>query len=66
MGSTLVAIGLLTGSVEVLTCWVKKMFLPNMLENRGILMDNAGFYQGKAMQKMTKEDSHTLPLALFS
>ncbi|PPE05694.1 transposase [Holospora curviuscula] len=62
MGSTLGATGLLTSSVNiaVLICWVKKMFLTNIPENRGIVLDNAAFYQGKAVRKMIKNAGHTL------
>ncbi|WP_279337522.1 transposase [Holospora curviuscula] len=31
-----------------------------MLENRGIVMNNTAFHQGKAMQKMIKNAGHTL------
>ncbi|WP_165780622.1 hypothetical protein [Holospora curviuscula] len=39
MSSTLEEIILLTSFLEILTCWVKEMFLNNIPENRGILMD---------------------------
>ncbi|PPE04260.1 hypothetical protein [Holospora curviuscula] len=39
MGSSLGAIRLLTGSVKVLTCWVKEMVLTNIPENRGVVMN---------------------------
>ncbi|WP_165780696.1 transposase [Holospora curviuscula] len=60
MGSNLGAIRLLTDSVEVLMCWVAQMFLPNIPENCGIVMDNTAFHQGKAMQKIIKNAGHTL------
>ncbi|PPE03708.1 hypothetical protein [Holospora curviuscula] len=48
MGSTLRPIGLLPASLEGLTCWVKKIILTHILENRGVVLDNAAFHQGKA------------------
>ncbi|WP_165780761.1 hypothetical protein [Holospora curviuscula] len=47
-------------------CWVEEMVLTNIPENCGILMDNAAFHQGKAMQKMIKNAVHTLLSSLFS
>ncbi|MCE2992326.1 MAG: transposase [Candidatus Jidaibacter sp.] len=43
IGSTLVAVGLLTGSVntDVFTTWVDKILLPNIPEKSVIVMDNA-------------------------
>ncbi|PPE03481.1 hypothetical protein [Holospora curviuscula] len=58
-GSTLGAI-LLKNSVEVLLCWVEEMFLTNIPENRGSVIDNSAFHQGKPMQKMIKNSGHTL------
>ncbi|PPE03027.1 hypothetical protein [Holospora curviuscula] len=55
MGSTLGIIRLRTGSVEVLTYWVKEMVLTNIPKNPGIVMDNATFHKGKARQKMIKD-----------
>ncbi|WP_165780838.1 hypothetical protein [Holospora curviuscula] len=49
-----------------MTCWVAQMFLPNISENCGIVMNNTAFHQGKAMQKMIKDADHTLPTSLFS
>ncbi|PPE05613.1 hypothetical protein [Holospora curviuscula] len=52
MSSTLGLIRLCTSSVEVLTCWLEERVLTNIPENRGSVMDNAAFHQGKASQQM--------------
>ncbi|WP_165780822.1 hypothetical protein [Holospora curviuscula] len=52
MSSTLELIRLCTSSVEVLTCWLEERVLTNIPENRGSVMDNAAFHQGKASQQM--------------
>ncbi|PPE03217.1 hypothetical protein HCUR_01357 [Holospora curviuscula] len=66
MGCTSGPIELLTGSVEVLMCWVEAMFLINIPDKRGSVMNNSAFRQGKAMQKIIKEAGHTLLTSLFS
>ncbi|PPE03757.1 hypothetical protein [Holospora curviuscula] len=66
MGSTLGEIRLRTGSVEVLTYWVEEMLCTNTPENCGTILDNAVFHKGKAIQKIIKDASHTLPITLFS
>lgn len=62
IGSTLVAVGLLTGSVnaDVFTTWVDKILLPNIPPKSIIVMDNASFHKGKDMQNMIEESGHTL------
>ncbi|WP_339051861.1 transposase [Candidatus Lariskella endosymbiont of Epinotia ramella] len=62
MGSTLVAIGLLTGSVDtsVFTCWVENILLPNIPPNCVIVMDNATFHKGVDMQQLIGNSCHTL------
>lgn len=62
IGSTLVAVGLLTGSVntEVFTCWVDKILLPSIPEKSVIVMDNATFHKGKEMQLLIQEAGHTV------
>ena len=62
IGSTLVAIGLLTGSVntDVFKTWVDKILLPNIPEKSVIIMDNAFFHKGKEMQKIIEDSGHTL------
>lgn len=62
IGSTLVAIGLLTGSVntEVFTCWVKEILLPNIPEKTVIVMDNAAFHKGEDMKRIIKDAGHIL------
>ncbi|PPE03793.1 hypothetical protein [Holospora curviuscula] len=52
MGFTLGAIGLLTGSVTVLICWVEEIVLTNIPENHDIVMVNAVFHKSKDRQKM--------------
>ncbi|WP_279337359.1 hypothetical protein [Holospora curviuscula] len=39
---------MLTTSGEGLTCWVKEIILTHILENRGVVLNNAAFHQGKA------------------
>lgn len=60
--STLIAIGLLTGSVNtaVFTCWVEKFLLPNIPEDCVIVMDNATFHKGADMQQLIAGSGHTL------
>lgn len=62
IGSTLVAIGLLAGSVDtdVFTCWVENILLPNIPEKSVIIMDNAAFHKGADMQKLIEDSGHTL------
>jgi transposase len=62
IGSSLVAVGLLTGSVntDVFTCWVENILLPNIPEKSTIVMDNASFHKGKDMQKIIQDAGHTL------
>ncbi len=52
IGSTLIAVGLVTGSVNtaVFTAWVEQILLPNLSEKSVIVMDNASFHKGKDMQ----------------
>ncbi|WP_207760923.1 hypothetical protein [Holospora curviuscula] len=47
-------------------CWVEEKVLPNIPENRCIVMNNTDFHKGKAMQKMIKNADHTLLTSLFS
>ncbi len=62
IGSSLVAIGLLAGSVntDVFTTWVDKFLLPNIPDNCFIVMDNAAFHKGADMQKLIENSGHTL------
>lgn len=62
IGTTLVAIGLLTGSVDtaVFTCWVEQLLLPNLPEQSVIVMDNATFHKGHDMQKIIEDSGYTL------
>ena len=52
--STLVAIGLITGSVnkDFFTAQVEQILLPNIAEKSIFVMDNAAFYKGKDMQQL--------------
>ena len=62
IGSTIIAIGLLTGSVntEVFTCWVQEILLPHLPAQTFVVMDNASFHKGKDMQKIIEDAGHTL------
>ena len=62
IGSALIAIGLVTGSVNtaVFNAWVEQILLPNLPEKSVIVMDNAAFHKGKDMQKMIEASGHTL------
>ena len=62
IGSTLIAVGLVTGSVNtvVFASWVEQILLPNLSEKTVIVMDNAAFHKGKHMQKILKDSGHTL------
>lgn len=62
IGSTLIAVGLVTGSVNtaVFTSWVEQILLPNLSEKTVIVMDNAAFHKGKHMQKTIEDAGHTL------
>lgn len=62
IGATLLAVGLLAGSVNttVFTCWVADFLLPNLPNGSVIILDNAAFHKGKEMQKMIEEAGHTL------
>ena len=57
IGSTLVAVGLLGGSVntDVFTTWVEKILLPNIPEKRVIVMDNASFHKREKMQELLQD-----------
>ncbi|PPE04202.1 hypothetical protein [Holospora curviuscula] len=57
MSSTLGLIRLCTSSVEVLTCWLEEIVLTNIPENRGSVMDNTAFHQGKASQQIFRRSS---------
>ena len=61
VGSTLVTVGLLTGSVDtaVLTCWVEHILLSNIPQKSVIVMD-ATFHKGIKMQEMIEAAGHTL------
>lgn len=62
LGSALVAVGLLTGSVntDVFTCWIKDVLLPNIPQKSVIVMDNASFHKGKEMQQIIHDAGHIL------
>lgn len=62
IGSTIIAIGLITGSVntEVFTSWVEQILLPELPKKSVIVMDNAAFHRGKDMQKILEDSGHTL------
>ncbi|MDF3048194.1 MAG: transposase [Candidatus Midichloriaceae bacterium] len=62
IGSALVAIGLLSGSVntEVFTCWVEHLLLPDIPEQSVVVMGNATFHKGQLMQKLIADSGHTL------
>ncbi len=62
IGSTLVAVGLLTGSVntDVFPTWVDRILMPNLPERSIVVMDNASFHKGKDMQKIIEDAGHTL------
>lgn len=62
IGSTIIAIGLLTGLVNtaVFTGWVEQILLPNLPEQSVIVMDNASFHKGHEMQMKIEELGHTL------
>ena len=62
IGSTLIAIGLLIGSVNTLvfTAWVEQILLPNLPKQSVIVMDNASFHKGSALQKKIEDSGHTL------
>lgn len=70
IGSTLIAIGLITGSVntKVFTSWVEQILLPSLPKESVIVMDNAAFHKGKDMQKNSRRfRSHfTVPPSIFS
>ncbi len=62
IGCTLLAIGLLSGSVntDVFTCWVQEMLLPSLPEQSIVVMDNASFHKGEEMQRSIKSSGQTL------
>ena len=62
IGSTIIAIGLITGSVNtsVFTSWVEQILLPELPKRSVIVMDNASFHKGSDMQKMLGDAGHTL------
>lgn len=62
LGSSIVAVGLLTGSVntDVFTCWVEQVLLSSIPEKSILVMDNAAFHKGKDMQKIIQDAGHTL------
>lgn len=53
IGSALIAIGLVTGSVNtvVFTSWVEQILLPELPKKSVVVMDNAAFHKGKDMKK---------------
>ncbi|PPE06964.1 hypothetical protein [Holospora curviuscula] len=57
---------LLAGSIEILIFWVEELFLINIPNKKGTVMNNAAFHKGKAMQKMIKDAGHTLPPSFSS
>ncbi|MDF3048016.1 MAG: transposase [Candidatus Midichloriaceae bacterium] len=62
LNSTIVAIGLLIGSVntEVFTHWVEQILLPNIPPKSVIVMGNASFHKGKDMRKIIEKAGHIL------
>lgn len=62
IGSTLIAIGLISGSVntDVFTSWVEQILLPQLPKESVIVMDNAAFHKGKDMQKIFEDSRHIL------
>ena len=62
IGSALVAIGLISGSVNtvVFTSWIQHSLLPNLLSKSVIVMDNASFHKGTDIQNMIENSGHTL------
>ena len=62
MDGTLIAIGLISGSVntEVFTCWVEQILLPNLPKESVVVMDNASFHKGSNMQKILEDSAHTV------
>lgn len=62
IGSTIIAIGLITGSVntEIFTSWVEQILLPDLPAKSVIVIDNASFHKGSDMQRMLEDSGHTL------
>jgi len=62
IGTAIIAVGLLSGSVNttVFTCWVQEILLPKLPKQTIIVMDNASFHKGQAMQKLIEDAGHTL------
>ena len=62
MGQSLIAVGLIFGSVntEVFTSWTKQILLPSLAANSVIVMDNAAFHKGKEMKSIIEDAGHTL------
>jgi len=61
IGTAIIAVGLLSGSVNttVFTCWVQEILLPKLPKQTIIVMDNASFHKGQAMQKLIEDAGHT-------
>jgi transposase len=61
MGKAIIAIGLLSGTVDcaIFTCWVKQILLPS-LKQKAVVMDNATLHTGSDMQKIIANAGHAL------
>ena len=62
IGKTLLTVSLFMSNVntEIFSSWIEQDLLPKLPKNSMIIMDNASFHKGRAMQEKIKEAGHIL------
>lgn len=62
LGKTLLTVSLFMSNVntEIFSSWIEQDLLPKLPKNSVIIMDNASFHKGSAMQEKIKEAGHIL------
>lgn len=62
LGGVLLTISLFTSSINtiVFTSWIEQDLLPKLPPKSVLILDNAAFHKGVAMQKVLTEAGHTL------
>lgn len=62
LGATLLTVSLFSSSIntEIFTNWIQQDLLPKLPPNSVLVLDNATFHKGQAMQEMVEKAGHTL------
>ena len=62
LGATLLTVSLFSTSIntEIFTNWIQHDLLPKLPPNSVLVLDNATFHKGQAMQEMVENAGHTL------